>query len=237
MTICEPWLTYADVCDPSSEDPTPRGIANAAIESATSWLYEATCSRFTGVCTSLVRPRPPCGHLGDDNCTAACNWRRLDLSPMVTGPVRSIVAVTVDGVELENAEGEDYRLANARWLVAHEDGALRPWPTQYMNRPDGAEGTWSVTVTHGLIVPPHLADAAADLAKQLIARCLGGDCLLPDNATSVSRDGVTVELNVPAGGKTGLPLVDSIVDMYPCRRTRRMYDPAEPEPEVQRLYG
>ena len=235
MIPCEPWLTYADVCDPNAEDPVSRGIASAAIASATAWMFDATCSQFTGVCTSVIRPRPPCGHEGDDQCTAACNWRRIDLSPWVAGPIRTIEAVTVDGEELSNYEDVDYRLAMGRYLVPHEDGALRPWPRQYMNRADGAEGTWSVTVTHGVIPPPHVLDATADLAKQFIAKCTGGECLLPDNATSISRDGVTVELNIPTDGKTGLPMVDTVVGMYPCKRTRRLHDPADAEPEVQRL--
>ena len=224
-TPCEPWLTRADVCGPG-DDVSPT-IASAAIASATSWLYEATCGRFTGVCTSTIRPR----RLIDDGVCSVPESRRyrLDLSPWVAGPILSIAEVVVDGVTVDAG---DYRLVNARWLVTHEGGALHPWPDQHPDRPDGDEGTWSVTVTHGRVPPPELLDAAADLAKQLIARCTGGDCLLPDNATSVSRDGVTVELNVPTDGKTGLPLIDTVVAMYPCRRTRRIYDPATPEAEV-----
>jgi hypothetical protein len=230
MSICEPWLTRADVC---TDSDTPASIVNAAIASATAWLYDATCSQFTGVCTSVIRPTLGCSD-GDD-CDTRAQRHRVDLSPYVTGPVRSVESVVVDGVELANVDGADYRLSGNRWLVAHEGGALRPWPVQRLDRPDGAEGTWSVTVTHGRPVPPHVADAAADLARQFIAKCTGGECLLPDNATSVSRDGVTVELNVPTDGKTGLPLVDTVVAMYPCRRTRRMWDPAQPDAEVVRV--
>lgn len=225
---CEPWLTRTDVC--TDPDVSPA-IVNTAIASATSWLFEATCGRFTGVCTSTIRPRRSADLDLHGDCTLPVDRYQVDLSPWVTGPVLSIVEVVVDG---EAVDAGDYRLVNSRWLVAHPDGALRPWPPQYVDRPDGDEGTWSVTVTHGRVPPAELVDAAADLAKQLIAKCTGGNCLLPDNATSVSQDGVTVELNVPTDGKTGLPLVDTIVAMYPCRRTRRIYDPAAPVPEVVR---
>ena len=233
MTLCGAWLTRADVCTPDQN--VPNAVANQAILEATAWLYDSTCQQFTGICTSIVRPALPCGHV--ELCGCRSGWTKLDLSPWVTGPVRSIEAVTVNGETLENVEDEDYRLAWGSFLVPHEGGGLAPWPAQHLNRPDGADGTWSVTVTHGVEPPPHVAGAAADLAKQLIAKCTGGDCLLPDNATSITRDGVTVELNIPTGGQTGLPVVDSIVGMYSCKRTRRMYDPAEPMADTRRLTG
>lgn len=232
MSVCEPWLTVADVC---TDDVAPATVTRAAIANAQAWLYDATCQQFTGVCASVVRPVLPCGHRQVCDCRAS--WRRLDLSPYVTGPVLTIEAVTVNGETLANLDDVDYRLAESRFLVPHEGGALWPWPAQHLNRVDGADDTWSVRVTHGRTPPPHLLDAAADLARQLIAKCTGGDCLLPDNATSISRDGVTVELNVPTDGQTGLPLVDSVVAMYRCKRSRRMYDPAAIGGETRRLIG
>lgn len=233
MSVCEPWLTIADVCTPGDESASPQ-VVRAAIASAQAWLFDATCAQFTGVCTSVLRPTLPRGEWVDDCDDRSLRWR-IDLSPWVTGPVLSIESIAVEGVEVANTDDVDYRLADGRWLIAHEGGALRPWPRQRLDRPVGAEGTWSVTVTHGRAVPPHVLDAAADLARQLVAKCTGGECLLPDNATSVSRDGVTVELNVPADGQTGLPLVDTVAAMYRCRRTRRLWDPAEGYTEVARL--
>lgn len=233
MTLCGAWLTRADVCHPNQE--VSPAVVSAAIASATSWLYDATCQQFPGVCTSVVRPTMPCGH--EEACGCRAGWRRLDLSPWVTGPVLTVETVTVNGADLGNVDGVDYRLADGRFLVPHEGGGLWPWPAQHLNRLDGEDGTWSVTVTHGRTPPPHVVDAAADLARQLIAKCTGGDCLLPDNATSITRDGVTVQLNVPTGGKTGLPTIDSIVEMYPCKRTRRMYDPAALVGETRRVSG
>jgi hypothetical protein len=232
MALCGAWLTRRDVC---TDDDVSATVVSAAIASATAWLYDATCQQFPGLCTSVVRPSVPCGHA--DVCGCRPGFRRLDLSPWVTGPVVSVDAIAVNSVELTNVDDVDYRLTGGRYLVPHVDGGLWPWPAQHLNRPDGADGTWSVTVTHGRYPPPHVADAAADLARQLIAKCTGGDCLLPDNATSISRDGVTVELNVPTGGKTGLPIVDSIVEMYPCKRTRRMYDPAALTGDTRRVTG
>lgn len=224
MGVCEPWLTPNDVC---GSDPVPPAVARLAIASAQAWLFDATCGQFTGVCRTVIRPV-----LRDRDvewCLDRADSTRLDLSPWVTGPVRSIETVIVDGVVVPDT---DYRLVNNRWLVAHNDGALRPWPDQHIDVPDGEPDTWSVAVTHGRVAPPHVLDAAADLARQLIAKATGGDCMLPDNATSISRDGVQVELNVPSDGKTGLPLVDTVVAMYPCRRSRRMWDPATPDAEV-----
>jgi len=223
---CSPWLTRADVCDPNT-DVSPR-LADSAIQSASAWLYDSTCGAFPGRCSSRLRPSGPV----PARCRTDAELHRIDLTTWIGGPIRSIEAVTVDGVEVD-ADG--YRLVNARWLVAHRDGPLWPWPTQDEFADDGDPGTWSVDVVHGEDPPPHLLDAAADLAKQLIAKCLGGECDLPDNATSISKDGMSIQLAVPTKGETGLPLVDSIVAMYPCRQRRRLLDPAARRHEVSRL--
>lgn len=236
MPLCGDWLSRSDICVTIDGEPPAPALVARAIDSATSWMYESTNQLFSGVCTSVVRPKLPCGH--PDPCACRAGWRKLDLSPFVPGTIQGILAVDVNGETLENAEEADYRLAWGRYLVPHEGGGLWPWPAQHLNRPDGADGTWSVTVTHGNPPPPHVADAAAELARQLILRgCSSDDCLLPDNATSVTRDGVTVEFNIPTGGKTGIPTVDTIIDLYPAKRVRRMYDPAAIQGDSRRLPG
>lgn len=229
--ICTPWLDIeADLCLPPAAAADPATI-NAVAE-AEQWVFHATGSRYTGECTSTLRIAMPCGH---EHCSCRPRWRRVDLSVFVPGPVSSIVEVVVDGEEVDESL---YRLVNGRWFTPHGgeevDNPLRPWPTQHLNRPDGDEGTWSVTVTHGAAPPAPLVGAAAELARQLIAKCSGGECDLPDNATSISKDGVTVSLQVPTDGSTGLAMVDSKIALYRSAPRRRLLDPAGPVAEVIR---
>lgn len=232
--ICSEWFTVADIC---SDDENVE-VAQRCVDAATSWAFRATCSQFVGACASVIRPAGRCGHSGRCGCdnewlrNPRGGWReKIDLSPMVPGRIRQIVDVQVDGVAIAP---EDYRLSRGRYLVPHVDGDLWPWPLQDLNLPDGEDGTWSVTVEHGNDPPPDLIDAAAELASQMLAHCLGGDCDLPDNATSISKDGMTLQLSVPTNGNTGMPMVDSVLALYGCRSRRRMLDPAEPLGDVAR---
>lgn len=224
--LCTPWLKPTDVCVDGAQ---PAQIAQA-IESAQSWLFDSTCQQFTGECTSEIRMQLPCGC--DDMCGHRRRYRRLDLSPWVTGSVLSIEEITVNGAVIPD---DDYRLGMGRYLIPHDGGALDPWPVQNLNRPDGDTGTWSALIRHGNPPPPHLADAAADLAKELVLYCINGTCRIPETATSMSKDGMTLEFKLPEKGETGLPKVDSIVSLYQCRRRRRMYDPTMPQAEIRRV--
>lgn len=241
--VCTEWLALEDLPG-YADDPVK---AQHALDVATSWLFRSTCSQFTGTCTSTIRPPEFCGHQGrcgcssslhygyrDDDYRRAREWVRLDLSTMVPGLIRDITAVVVNGDELPAA---DYRLSRGRFLVPHDPGGLWPWPIQNLNLPDDAEGTWSVTVEHGNPPPPELADAALALAGQLFAKLTDAECDLPDNATSVSKDGMTIQLMVPEKGMTGLTMVDSVVGMYPCHSARRIIDPAERIGDVTRVGG
>ena len=216
--VCSPWLSVSDLCDDGNDEVT----AAHAIDVATAWLFVATGSIFTGSCQTVIRPNPgQCGHKHGCGCGT---WRRFDLSMSVPGPVLGVTEVAV-GIEIVDAA--EYLFRHNRFLVPTPGGALDPWPTQNPLAPDGAPDTWSVTVEYGRLPPPDLVFAAKELATQIAAKCNGEECDLPDNATSISRDGMTIQLSVPTDGTTGLPLVDSIVANYAKRAPRRMLDPAE----------
>lgn len=231
--MCEPWITADDVC--TSDEELER--AQQAADEAMAWLFRATCAQFTGLCTSLIRPDVR----GGKSCrpsTSALDpqprWHRVDLTTMVPGAIRSIIEVQVEGVVIDS---DDYRLVRGKYLVPHTGGGLDPWPFQDLNRPDGDIDTWSALVEHGNPAPADLVEAARQLATQLLNKACGRECDLPDNATSISRDGMSIELRIPERGETGLPLVDSIVALYPCASRRRILDPAEPFGDVVRLPG
>lgn len=233
MTLAANWFTVADLTCDNANTEGASGYAAAA----QSWLYAKTGYRWPGVTQSVVSPTYPCGHDRGQHCTCRVRWQRLDLTRWVRGPIVSVDEVVVDGAVVPD---DQYRLDNRRFLAAQYDGpggtgTLLPWPVQNLTLPPGAVGTWQVTVTHGSAPPPEVLAAAKALACQLIAKHNGGPCDLPDNATSVTRDGVTITLQVPEDGRTGIPWIDSVLDLYPPVQTRRLLDPAAERAPVRRL--
>ncbi len=223
-TICTPWFDATDLtCDAST--PEASGLPAAAID----WVFAATGYRYTGECTSTLRPVLPCGHT--TGCGCRTRHERIDLTQWIQGPVTAITDVTIDGVTVDPAH---YELHNRRYLVALRpadatlDPALIPWPIQDLTHATDGEDTWTVTVTHGALPPESVMWAARTLACQLVRKQTTGDCDLPDNATSVSDNGVTISLNVPTDGRTGIPSIDAVLDLHGGAngpRTRRMIDP------------
>ncbi len=233
--LCEDWITSADLtCDLTGVLPTQ---IQTAIDAAVEWLDDLTCGDYHGVCTTEIRPHTDCRH--SYSCGCGSRWEKIDLLKWVNGPIVEVSEVTVDG---DPVDPNFYTLINSRWLTAltvdGTDSPLLPWPYQNFQRVTG-EGVWTITVDHGTGPPAPLRMAAAELACQLLHRMLGRECDLPDNATSISRQGVTVSLQSRAEGKIGLQTVDAVVELYGCHgkrgRPRRLVDPSRTGPGLTRL--
>ncbi|MFZ4431563.1 MAG: hypothetical protein ACOYOQ_00050 [Microthrixaceae bacterium] len=236
MGVCEPWITTDDLpCDLSEASDEQIAVA---IEAATEWLYDATCQAYPGSCSAIIRPRREHhGYCQQSLYTAhsasSVSKPAVDLTAAVPGPITEVVEVTVAGTVVDPAE---YALVNARWLVRREPSTLSPWPVQDYDWAADSERGWTVEVVYGAAPPSPLRLAAAELACQLLKRWLGKECDLPDNASSITRGGVTVSLQARAEGKIGIPLIDAIVDAYGCtQRERRLVDPAKPWTAVERI--
>lgn len=216
MTPCE-WPTLG--CDTCCDLDVPPDIAEATAASAKQWLWEATKRRF-GNCPVTIRPCLPDCHFGTS--TAWVPWRDPvggwvnvgcgrcgnscscggRVSEVILPTVGEVLSVEIDGVEMS---AEDWRLDNKRHLV-RLDG---DWPRCQDLAADPP--TWAVTYTPGLPVPEMGQLAAGQLACQLARRACGQKCDMPANATTITRQGVTVL--VEPGGKTGLWMVDNWVEM------------------------
>lgn len=124
----------------------------------------------------------PCG------CRTGCEEVAYDRVAL-PGPVASVTRVLVDGVEVPATA---WRVENWRWL--HRiDGAL--WPThQDLHAADDAAGAFTITYQRGVPVPADGQLAAGRLAVELLRGMTGGPCSLPAGVTSVSRQGLSVEL-------------------------------------------
>ncbi|MCZ7478885.1 hypothetical protein [Micromonospora sp. WMMC273] len=213
-----------------------------AIAVATLLLWAATGRRY-GQCEVTVRPcnPPPPPRLyvtypvtgdavsGDggggygpvldggrwfNRCGAGCSCSsRCEV--LLDGPVTAdaIVAVTVDGGVVP---GSSYEMHDGNVLV-RTDGLC--WPSCA----DPATDQFQVTYLRGLPPPPALLAAAAMLACEVAAGGAGGPCRLPARMSSLTRQGVEVQVEQITDGTdpfvTGIPEVDRIVSaLNPHRR-------------------
>jgi hypothetical protein len=127
-------------------------------------------------------------------------------------PVGPIVEVVIDG-QLINPS--NYRVDNNLQLVGQNDLV---WPLcQDMGAPAGAVGTFVITYYRGFPPDSNLIYAAGVLATEFYKACTGAKgCRLPAGVTTVTRQGITMEIQTGlfVGGFTGLPEVDAVIAIY-----------------------
>jgi hypothetical protein len=167
-----------------------------------------------------------CGCKTDCSCTALCEV-------VMPSPVGGIAEVWMDGALLDSSA---YRVDNGNRLV-RTDGEC--WPVCQDMTLDAAVGG-AFTVSYY----PHLAPndlfryAAGVLAAEYYKACSGKQCRLPQGVTSISRNGISME--IPSGlfpnGATGLREVDPIIRIYNpngLKMPSRVMSPDSPRGRVQ----
>lgn len=167
-------------------------------------IYNLTC----GIC----RDECGCGPLSE-----------VILDPFAT----EIIQVKVDGLVLPR---EAYRVDDWRKLVRLDGGE---WPDcQYIDRPDTAHGTWSVSYWSGTVPDAGASFALTDLAVEWWKACQGKPCTLGENVRQVARQGITYDIDTVyesiREGRTGLKRVDlwiHSVNPHGLRRRFRVYSP------------
>lgn len=106
------------------------------------------------------------------------------------GPVGGVFEVKVDGIVQDQT---DYRVDNLNRLVRLGG---EEWPIcQDMSLQDTEVGTMSVSYSIGVPWDSTAAFIAGVMAKEYLNACTGGDCRLPSNVVSVTRQGATIELD------------------------------------------
>lgn len=205
---------------------------------ASTWLWRASGRQFSGPASTTVRPVPrwlnhyPSGgnaYRSPSEFFDSRGGRVGYPSPFGRGeyafevllghtPVRSVEQVVIDGQILTASA---YRVDDARWLV-RTDGQTWPyWQDWAHDSAPGGSGdqtsTWQVTLTWGEDPPPDGIYAAEVLAGELaLASLSSGECRLPRNVQSVTRQGTSMLMMDPAvllaGGKWGIPEVDFFVE-------------------------
>lgn len=222
--ICSTWSSY-----------TPE-VQDYALQFATFMLWAATGRQF-GLCTIQVRPVrhraiPPYvtypavfdpwggntgtfswGLLSSGSGTQLINFAEgCAGSPpeiVLPGPVSTVSSVSIDGVAVDPTA---YRLDGDR--LVRQDG--NSWPiVQDLTKPLGQTNTWSITYVRGEPVPTVVNNAAGLYACQVAKARTGGTCTLPNKVTSITRQGVSVQLisvnDYLEKGLTGVSDVDQLI--------------------------
>lgn len=180
----------------------------------------------TGDCETCWTNVPACG---GDGCSCG------SLSEIVLpGLVAEVWQVRIDGVALPVTS---YRVDNGNRLVRTDGQA---WPScQYMDRdvasqdPVVAQGTMGVWYVPG--VKPSAAGlwAAGVLTCEFAKACSGAKCRLPSAVTSISRQGVSMEISggMFPDGMTGIREVDAYltaINPHAHRTPPRVWSPDLP---------
>lgn len=250
-TSCCTALQLPDDADPEGE---PALALERILRISVSILHGLSGRQF-GLCPVTVRPcrdtctqAVPAGaawvtpdlvdgkwlNIACGSCAGSCSCSSV-CELVLPGRVESIDEVMVDGAVVAPA---NYRVDNHRFLVAQGDYC---WPTcQDMSAPAGSEGTWSVTYLRGRPVPAAGTWAAGLLACELVKACtpgMSGECALPANVKSVTREGVAIDFEQVRvalegnKGRTGIPEVDlwlQTVNPYGVTGRARAYSPDRP---------
>lgn len=226
--------------DPCLGDGTavPQEIIDSMTLAASQFMYVATGRQF-GCCTVTLRPL--CINQCPTDCTglsdsgygfpwfpihqADGNWTNITCTQSnctcvelceisLPYPVCSIDSIFIDGILVPDSE---YKVINHNKLIRSKDAGC--WPAcNNLSLPDTDEGTWSVTVTYGKPVPELVKLAANEFACQLIKKCVGRPCDLPQRIQSINRQGMSATFLDPmefmSQGMTGIFLVDLAIKTY-----------------------
>jgi hypothetical protein len=227
---CAGWAPDTGTCTGWAEHTQP--VKDYALAFATHVIWAATGRRF-GLCTRTVRPCGPRNPvlyrtygvdtywtlvgvagggvvpLWQDGCGCSGGCACEPSSVTLPGPVDSVTSVLLDGVVLA---GSEYRLDGDMLVRLNHEA----WPVQQdLGLPTTEPDTWSVTYVQGVPVPAVVNNAAGVYACEVAKARTGGTCQLPSRITSISRQGVDVQLlsteDYLDKGLTGFEQVDQII--------------------------
>lgn len=239
---CEPWATHEDASGPCADYGMDLDLLDQAMQVSSDVLFNLTGRKWSGVCSDSIRPQAqwrahdgparwwpaltsgsasPWGwcscHRGRETGCASVPEIRLPSGPVIAGSI----VVKIDGDEFF-----DFRLDDHRYLI-RTDG--QGWPCcQDLRADDTEEHTWSVAWDFGRRPPIGGRRAAASLGCELAllhTPDMSARCRIPRRATTVNRQGVTLNLEDSKAlfkdGITGLPEVDLWVTSVRLGAARR----------------
>jgi hypothetical protein len=237
MLPTDPWPVLWTCSEVDTASPAATGLA---VKAATQVLWALSGQQF-GLSSITMRPcRRSCPgvvgwrpewpvaygwpyptlvdgawiNLACGSCPGECGCNPLH-EAVLPGPVRAVIEVKLDGVELAaTAYRLDRHAAAAGDLLVRVDGDS--WPRcQDLALADSQAGTWSVQAQYGMDVPEMGQLAVGEFACEWLKALRGEDCrsaAIARTVTSMTRAGVTLQLPDPTSlldqGKLGLALCD-----------------------------
>lgn len=254
MNLCWPEPDICeDCCTTTLDDESvfpPERLAMLT-EWATHYLWSATGERFSDCAVTLRPCARRCGdywgglpspvrvdgewvNLSCGSCRGACGCDTV--SEVIVSGVNEIRAINIDGQEFVP---EDTAVVYDRRRIVRIDGEA--WPMcQNLSAPTGEPGSWSITVTRGLPVPPGAAWVTGILLCELAKACVGDStCRLPRRVQTITRNGVTVGFQDMFEGldslRTGIFEVDMFIESARSvgYAEPRVLSPDVPRPSVQ----
>lgn len=251
-SACEDLKEYLDEAGKPAQQHTFEAMA-------TQLLWEWTGRRF-GTDIVVIRPEPADSvppptyqfqhyhrgflpfrlggvlyHVTCGLCGQLCTHTEGTPAIRLPGNVHRVHQVVIDGQVLPE---DSYRVINHAVLQltgrTSQPGTEVPlvFPSvQDLSRPTTEEGTWEIRYSQGVPVPEGGQVAAGVLALELAkAACMDRDCALPARLQSVTRQGVTVQVqddfDEVQEGRTGIWLVDSwVASIRKPRQAARAYNP------------
>lgn len=180
---CQSYCGLADL-DCADLGLTDDALAELIVDASTI-LYALLGRSIHGVCTATVQTEDGCwnwsfyGGPGTQFSLDARLPRYHDIRAIVLqSPVVSISQVKVDGVVLDPSayvlrDGSDLRLASGL----------------------GWYGVIGITYTFGASIPGYATDACVELVREMAKERCGRPSCFPSSAQSVSRAGISINLN------------------------------------------
>lgn len=233
-------------------DTLDQTVRDRALALASSSLRRLTGYRV-GNCPITIRPIPSKGacFVPYDGPSSAfnpginvagnwmnnCRWCPTDLGCAVSlpAPVGRVDTVKIDGLVIDPT---DYAVIGNE-LVWMGGGECPFTGTQDLTLPDTEVGTWSVTYLNAYPVDSNGAYAAGVLAMEFALACTNDDnCRLPDNVTSIVRQGIAMEIRpgMFPDGMTGIREVDAYIALWNPRGQvpSQVYSPDLPKHAIVR---
>lgn len=216
-------IDWSCAIDPDVLDQVPLEVAQRSAESAIEIISYLTAGRV-GTCPQTVTVcfEPRCSKIVPLNFVPAlidgriynfvcqCGGNSCSGGDEITldGIIGRVDEVKIDGAVLDSTS---YEVQDHKYLVRTDGGS---WPRR---------GSLEVTYVKGYLPGVQGNYAAGVLALELMKACVGLACSLPPGVQSITRGGVSFEVQTQAFFRNGvqLPAVDMYVAQYNPNQLRQ----------------
>lgn len=222
------WPPMPDGCCPICKEGDSTDAADLAEQwpIAVEYTFHRTCCSFPGICDPVrvewCFPKK-CVCSPEGCCTCGCRLTEYDLGQALCYPiVRDEVGrpmLKFFSIGDDNLPGDEIDLGDGNWWV---DDRNHLWVRDGHGFP-GCRVMIEATI--GKNPPPLVLKAAADLACELLKDCRGEESCLPDGVTSITRRGVSMNVDNSGPsetvrfdtGFTGVKTLDMAIELYGCK--------------------